>query len=251
MKNEDVINIYWAPRSTYEDSDAGEWNMLYPEPTTLFSELHSKRLKDAGEDTFFSCPATNDKYRKTYVFKNELASSYEFDYTNEDPNLNYIKNLSKTYINYNVMRPPTISDGPMINISLYYSFFADQPLEAVFTPPMMHKPQYTQYGTCVPGQFDIGQWFRPYPMEMQMWNMKGELHIKSGEPLFYVEFKTDKKIKLHRYKMNGTIASYLYSGANSKAHWGPGFSLLERYKRFNQSRMNDLILMEIKKNLLD
>jgi hypothetical protein len=88
-------------------------------------------------------------------------------------------------------------------------------------------------------------------MEIQMWNMKGELHIKSGEPLFYVEFKTNKKIKFHRYKMDGTIASYLYSGANSKAQWGPGFSLLERYKRFNQSRMNDLVLMEIKKNLLD
>lgn len=251
MKNEEVINIYWAPRSTYEDPGAGEWNMLYPEPTTLFSELQAKRSRYAGDDTFFSCPATNDKYRKTYVFRNELESSYAFDYTNEDPGLNYFKNTSDTYITYNIMRPPTITDGPMVNLSLYYSFFADQPLEAVFTPPMMHKPQYTQYGTCIPGQFDIGQWFRPYPMEIQMWNMKGELHIKSGEPLFYVEFKTSKKIKFHRYKMDGTIASYLYSGANSKAQWGPGFSLLERYKRFNQSRMNDLILMEIKKNLLD
>lgn len=251
MKDEDVINVYWSPRSTHEDPDAGEWNMLYPDPVTLFSDLQSQRMRDAGEDTYFSCPATNDKFRKTYVFRNELESSYEFDFTNEDDSLNYIKPTSTRWLTPTILRKPTISAGPLINISLYYSFFADQPLEAVFTPPMLHKPQYTQYGTCIPGQFDIGQWYRPYPMEIQAWNMKGELHIKSGEPLFYVEFKTDKKIKLHRYKMNGALSSYLYSGSNSKRQWGPGFTLAQRYKRFNQSRMKDLIMLEINKNLLD
>lgn len=251
MSDDNVINVYWAPRSTHEDPEVGEWSMLYPEPVTLFSELQSKRMKGAGEDTYFSCPATNDKYRKTLVFKNEMESSYEFDFTNEDKSLNYIKPTSQRWVNYDILRPPTIADGPMVNFSLYYSLFADQPLEAVFTPPMLHKPQYTQYGTCVPGQFDIGQWFRPYPFEVQMWNMKGEFHLKQGEPLFYVEFKTQKKVVLHRYKMNGAISHYLAAGAQSKKQFGAGFSLQDRYERFKRTRMKDLIMKEIKANLLD
>ena len=244
--DQDVINVYWAPESTWETPGLGEWNLLYPEPKTLFSELQEQRSKYAGPDTYFSCPATSDKYRKTYVFRNTLPSSYEFDFTD---NQQIINPKSEGYISYEVLRPPTIAAGPMINFNLFYSFFADQPLEAIFTPPMMHKPGYTKYGTTIPGQFDIGQWYRPFPLEMQMWDMKGEFHM-GEEPIFYVEFKTDKKIKMHRYQMNGTLSSYLKMCSTSRTTWGAGQSLLKRYERFNRSRTNELILREIKQQVL-
>lgn len=251
MKDTDTVNVYWSPVSTWEVDDIGEWNMLYPEPISLFSELQKQKTKNAGVDTFFSCPATKDKFKKTYVFRNDLASSYEFDFTNSKPENNWFQPTSETFLSYSIKRPPTIAKGPLVNFNLFYSVFADEPLEAVFTPPMLHEPQYTKYGTCIPGQFDIGQWFRPYPMELQMWNMKGEFHLKEQEPLFYIEFKTDKKVNVQRYKMNGTIASYLRSCSNSKKTWGAGTSLEKRYRRFNESRMRDLIMKEIKLNLLD
>lgn len=245
--NEDIINVYWAPETTFDVLGVKEWNLLYPEPKTLFTELQEQRTKDAGTDTYFSCPATNDKYRKTYVFRNTLPSSYEFDFTEKQQIINP---TSAGYIGYSILRPPTISVGPMVNFNLYYCFFADQPLEAVFTPPMMHKPQHTKYGTSIPGQFDIGQWYRPFPLEVQMWDMKGEFHLLE-EPIFYVEFKTKKKIIFHRYKINETLSSYIKMCSTSKSIWGPGQSLVKRYERFNNSRMKDLILKEIKQNLLD
>jgi hypothetical protein len=248
VQNKDYINVYWSPQSTPDISHVGEWNMLYPEPTILFNELLERRMRDAGVDTYFSCPATNDKFKKTYVFKNALPSSYEFDFTEGKK---YFTHTSNTYVNYDVLRNPTISDGPLVNLNLYYSFFSDEPLEGVFTPPMLHKPQYTQYGTCVPGQFDIGRWFRPYPLEVQMWDKKGVFHLEDEEPIFYLELKTKKKINLIRYKMNGTISHYLASCSNSKKVWGAGVSLEKRYDRFMKSKMREMILTEIKKNVLD
>ncbi len=249
--SEDTVTVYWSPESTWEVDQLGEWNMLYPEPTTLFSDLQKQKLATAGKDTYFSCPATSDKYKKTFVFRNTLPSDYDFDFTNENPEQNYFKHTSKNYLSYSILRPPTITAGPMVNFNLYYSFFSEEPLEAVFTPPMMHKPQYTMYGTSIPGQFDIGQWFRPFPLEVQMWNMKGEFHLKDEEPLFYLELKTTKKVELKRFKMTGEISSYLKHCSSSKSTWGYGVTLPKRYERFNQSRMNDMVLKAIKANLLD
>lgn len=251
MRDTETINVYWSPVTTWEVEELGEWNMLYPDPVSLFTDLQRQKMPNAGVDTYFSCPATNDKFKKTYVFRNDLASSYEFDYTNENPENNWFMPKTENYVGFSIQRPPTIAKGPLINFNLFYSFFADESLEAIFTPPMLHEPRHTRYGTCIPGQFDIGQWFRPYPMEMQMWNTQGEFHLEEQEPLFYVEFKTPKKIKLQRYKMNGAISSYLKACSNSKKTWGAGVSLQKRYTRFNESRMRELILKEIRANLLD
>lgn len=248
MKN-DSIDVYWAPQTSWE-IDGKDWNMLYPEPSNLFAELQGLRTKDAGTKTYLSCPATNQKFKNTFVFRNELSSSYEFDFTNGFENALFTP-TSNTWLNYEIKRPPTISSGPLVTLNLFYSLFASEPLTAVFTPPMMHPPKYTRYGTCIPGEFDVGQWFRPYPMEVQMWENKGEFHIEENEPLFYVDFKTDKKVNLRRFKMNGALSSYLTACSTTTSTWGMGTSLQARYDRFKRTNMRELILKEINENLLD
>jgi hypothetical protein len=249
MRDSNSIDVYYSPVSTHET--VGEWSLLYPEPTTLFNELASKRTPNAGQDTFFSCPATNDKFRKTFVVKSAIDCSYYFDFTSDNQSDHYFTQTSSNYIGYEIRRPPTVSFGPTISFSLRYSFFASEPLEAVFTPPMMHKPQHTMYGSSVPGQFDIGRWFRPYPLEMQMWSNKGEFHFVDDEPLLYVEFKTKKKINFVRYKMNSEIEAYLNHCSTSKGLFGAGLSLERRYEKFETSRMRDQVLRAIRAQVLD
>jgi hypothetical protein len=249
MREEESIDVYWSPQTSWEFGEQ-DWNMLYPEPISLFSELQKLKTEDSGVKTYFSCPATNRKFKNTFVFRNELSSSYQFDFTkNNDENT--FEPISSTWLNYEIKRPPTISVGPLVTLNLYYSFFASEPLTGVFTPPMMHEPRYTKYGTCIPGEFDVGQWFRPYPLEIQMWKNKGEFHLEEGEPIFYLEFKTDKKINLKRYKMNGAINSYLVECSTTTNTWGMGVPLSKRYERFKRTNMRELILKEIKQNLLE
>jgi hypothetical protein len=240
--------VYWAPQVTWEVGGLGEWSMLYPEPTNLFNDLAKLRQPNAGTKTFLSCPSSSKEFRNSFVFKNELDSHYAYDFTDDKQDLFPV---SQTYLNAEVRRNPTISTGPLININLYYIFFAEESLTASFTPPMMHEPNYTKYGTVIPGKFDIGQWFRPYPLEMQMWHDKGELILKEDEPLFYVNFETDQKINLKRFKYNATLHSYADHCSNTAKVWGMGVPLEKRYQRFKQSKMREMVLKEIKQNLLD
>jgi hypothetical protein len=241
------INVYWAPHVTWQNPLLGEWNMLYPEPTNLFSDLNKLRTKNAGTKSFLTCPAAKNKMKNSYVFKNTMNAHYEFDFTEENQT---ITPISDNYLNWEIARPPTINVGPTINFFMNWVFFSDQPLEMLITPPMLHRPNYTQYGTVIPGEFNIGKWFRPFALEVQMWDNKGKFITKEDEPFFYSEFKTDQKVNLQRFKMNGTLDSYIQHCSKSTNLWGMGLPLEKRYKKFEQSKMKDLILAEILQNLV-
>jgi hypothetical protein len=240
-----AINVYWAPETGVGN---GNWNMIYSNPENLFSSLTHKKLDTSGTKTYLSCPASQKTFKNTYVFKNGIDCGYEYDFTNGNA---YVLPTTKEYISYNIARPPTIEDGPLIDLGLHYSFFADEPLEATFTSPTFHQPKYTKYGTLPPGSFDIGQWYRPYPLELQMWQNKGELKFEYNEPLFYVTFNTNKKINLIRYTMTEKLAEISSHCVNSPGYWGLGVPLLERYKRFRASSTREIVLTEIKKNLIN
>ena len=71
MREEESIDVYWSPQTSWEFGEQ-DWNMLYPEPISLFSELQKLKTEDSGIKTYFSCPATNRKFKNTFVFRNAL-----------------------------------------------------------------------------------------------------------------------------------------------------------------------------------
>jgi hypothetical protein len=239
------INVYWAADFTDKDDD---WSMMYPKPKTLFSELISKRVNIGDKASIFSCPAVSNKFKKTLVLNNTINCKYEFDITN---NNNIINPTTDEYIYASFKRIPAINYGPLIQFSLGYLFFADQPLEIDVSAPTFHEPRYIKYGTVVPGGFDIGQWCRPVNFELQAWKNKGEIVLEDGEPLMYVNFKTDKKINLYRFNHSDATIKYVKSNITSQILFGPGQSLLNRYKKFNNAGLREKILTEIKHNLID
>jgi hypothetical protein len=238
------INVYWAPSFIDKEDD---WSMMYPKPKTLFSELMSKRVNAGDKQSIFSCPAVSNKFKKTLVLNNAVSCKYEFD-TIEN---NLISPTTKEYISAAFTRIPAISYGPLVEFSVGYLFFADQPLEIEMNAPTFHEPRYTKYGTVVPGGFDIGQWFRPLNFELQAWKSSGEIVLEEGEPLMYVNFKTDKKINLYRFNMSDAIGRYVRSNTKSQDLFGPGQSLLNKYKKFNNAGLKEKIITEIKKNLIE
>jgi hypothetical protein len=246
-KDKDVINVYWAPgyKKTFENPE--DWSILYPDPVNLYTDLTKSRNLGAKTDSFLVCPATKDLFKKTYVFKNVINCKYEYDFSG---NNNIITPLTEEFLHSFVNREPSITTGPLIRIALSYVLFADQPLLTTFTNPTFSKPEYTKYGTPVPGEFDIGQWFRPYTMEMQMWDKKGTFELKENEPLVYAKFNTDKEIKLHRFNLNDDLWGYIDHCIAYKVLFGPIKPLAERYNKFKQSRLADTILTEIKKNVV-
>jgi hypothetical protein len=194
-----------------------------------------------------ACPAVSKKFKNTLVFYSPMDCSYSYDFTKEEPE---IIATSETFITMSSKRVPTVKDTAIIRLHLFYIMFAEESLDAYFTPPMFHKPGYTQYGTVIPGSFDIGQWFRPFILEIQTWGQKGEIHFKKGEPLFYVELKTDKNINVNRFEPTLKIKNYAESCIETTNMFGRGQTLLSRYARFSDVGMQSKILKEIKNNIL-
>lgn len=248
MKEKEVINVYWSPGYEKNPQSPNDWSMLYPEPITLYDDLFKNRNSEAKTDSFFTCPATRSLFKKTLVFRSALHSEHEYDFTDGKQIINPI---SKTYYNLFPTRTQNLTTGPLLLLSMAYLMFADKPLLASFSSPTFNKTEYLKYGSPVPGEFDIGQWFRTYNLEFQMWEQSGKLKININDPLFYVKFNTDKEIILHRFNLNDKLWNYVDHCINDKFSFGFFRPLNERYKRFQAARLSDSILTEIKKNLVE
>jgi hypothetical protein len=242
--NKKPINVYYTTGPKPSFNDDGDWSFLYPKPKTLFSDLIDKRKNVKDSASYFLCPAVSSKFKKILVFKNPINCSYSYEGKN-------IKETSDQYISAQIIREPTLDIGPTVEFALNYHFFADEPLLAYFTPPFFHKANYTKYGTVMPGEFDIGKWYRPYNVEFQMWENKGDLILKEDEPLFYLEFKTDRPIVLHRHVQTYKTGEYLSSMTKSPNLFGRFQSLNDKYEKFKNVGYREKILTEINKNLID
>ncbi len=245
-KNKEPINVYWT--IDHSVGTQPDWSFLYPKPKTLFSELIEKRNNVKDIESYFLCPAVNTKFKKTLTFNSSSNSSYEFGKNKQGF---YINPTSKEFIKTEIVREPAIVDGATFTFSLNYLFFADDSLDVSFTAPYFHKPKYFNFGTVMPGEFNIGKWFRPYNFEIQMWQESGVFHIEDGEPLFYAEFKTDRPIIFHRFNKNEKLLQYQLANIHSKDIFGLFQTLSEKYEKFKQSGFREKILTEIKKNLID
>jgi len=247
MNQKTPINVYWAPL-VINEIDHSDWSFLYPKPDQLFSSLVKNKVSDSGNNNFFSCPATANKFKKTLVFNFPVDSHYAYDFSN---NNKILQLENPNGVAAQVLRDAAIKQGPCIYINLSYVLFSDEPLDAFFTSPYFHKPGYTNYGTVVPGEFNIGKWFRPFNLELQMWSNKGEFTIEENEPTFYVEFKTDRPIELKRFSMNEKLFNYANSCVETTNMFGRGRSLLQRYAMFDKVGLREKVLTEINKNIIN
>ena len=102
----------------------------------------------------------------------------------------------------------------------------------------------------MPGEFDIGQWFRPYIFEVQLWQNKGDLIIDE-EPIFYLSFPSDVNINMHRFNYTENLKKMANGSINANGVFGKGQTLLSRYNRFKSVGLREKILTEIQQNLIN
>jgi hypothetical protein len=249
-ESKEPLVIYWTPGAIIDKFENGNWNTMYgstiyPDPKNLHATLMKEKNPDRGPTTFISCPAALNTFRKTFAFYNSKACQYDYDLTNmEKPR---IDPKGEDYLNYAVRRPPALIDKPTIEFQLRWIFFSEESLDIDITPPMFSQPKYTKYGTCVPGQYNIGQWYRPFVFEVQMWEPRGTFILEKDEPLFYATFFTDRPIVLKRYVYTeklDSISKHLIASTTNEP-------LDDRYDLFNNTSQRELILKNIKENLLE
>jgi hypothetical protein len=245
------ITVYWAPHSIAQDGGTVEnWNMLYEDPQTVFQYTTQFDIKDGEEDSMIKCPAFANLTKNMYAWTWPVDSSYTFKAHSNKVHQIEIIPTSKHFIAAHVPRDQTLTLGPSINFSYMLHMFAEEPLEIQLTSPYLQKVEYLKSGYLTSGQFDIGQWFRTLNTEIQMYGNEGEIHFKKGEPVFYVKFLTNKKIVLKRFELTPELDTYSRKCINAKHVLGYRMPLSESYGIFNRSRTREIVLKNIKENLI-
>lgn len=242
----DPLIVYWSP--VWDDQSGTNWNLLYQEPDQLYKNLNQNRADQKENDgsNIMGCPAVGNKFKQTYVFFNPTDSHILVE-NNMD-----ISYLSPTSIGGIVQRKPSFKNNIMLRYYLSWLFFTEEDsLEISITSPYFHKPRHLNYGSILPGSFDIGKWFRPYNAEFNLWEGISEIAVEENEPLFYIEFMTKRPIILKRFVNTDAIHRLAWAGAEVSTTMGIFKPLQKRYEQFAASRNKEIILKEIKANLLD
>jgi hypothetical protein len=252
-KEDEYLTVYWAPAILPKTGDPDiDWTgslgqYPYPNLRTLSSDLMADKNPHRGPSTYLSCPAATDVFKTTAVIYNGIPCEYVYDLSDhQNPR---VEPKTDKYLNLKIPRPPALNNKPTVEFQLRWFFFAEEPLVMRVTPPMFHQPKYTKYASAVPGSYDIGRWLRPLVFEIQMWEDRGKLVFEENEPLMYVSFETDKKVKLQRFVTSKELAEHSVHGLVRT--WAEGMGLDKRYDVFENSGMREIVLREIRKNIVE
>jgi len=235
--------IYWAPVD--DEQKDKDWSILYPDPTVLDHDLKKKMAKNIDKKSnLFFCPAVKDLTSKIAVLKCPIASQYKVKNNEFQP-------VSKNYVNLKFTHKPNFENNFMFEMCLSYVFFAEEEsVNMTFSSPYFSNSPHLQYGSIIPGTFNIAKWFRNVNMEFNLWDDITEFKIKRNEPLAYVHFECKNEIELVRFDFNERLHR-LRNTCATACDWERFVPLAERYQRFKEARFRSIVLKEIKKNIVD
>lgn len=250
MGKKDKITVYWAPAKFNADTDS--WALLYPEPKPVLADAY-KLNKHKGIMPL--CPAVKDTLKNVYSFNSAINDSFELP-TNVMESIAYTDTVEEpiptdSKLSFYKMRKSSIDGYINVNYNMAWLFFASEPVEAKMTAPYFPAVSPVKGAMFSAGQFNIGKWFRPVSMDYHIPLAANKFEIETGDPLFFIDFLTDKKIEFKRFNVSGRLQSLSSEMGLSSQRYGAKQSLWQRYQMAHNAKIPQMILTEIKKNLLD
>jgi hypothetical protein len=231
MKKKTIV--YWTMYTAIDRITKS--SLLFEPPQHIWSTLP----KD-GVDSYRSCYASQAFFKNTYVLNNaiDLSVTISDDGKTITPNDGFI-----------LPRPAAYNGQHTITIDYAWLFFTEDDIEIAQYPPYLHNPTAIKYGTVHAGAFNISKWFRPIVAQYTLWKNVNTFEIKSGEPMMYLDFKTNNKVELKRFELTPEIAEIAGGSFDFKSLL-PKTPMEELYRRFTRSKRNKRLLQLIQQNLL-
>lgn len=246
----DELVIYWTPQPFVLSKES--WNLLYQKPTNVYSELINMSF---SKSPIRLCPATKDNLTKTFSVYSSIEDSVDLS------NINLEELDKSTPIKQNLNIPSIIAWQKDRNSSfpgylnfaynLSWLFFSEEPVIARFTAPYFPSSSPAEGAYLAPGQFDIGQWFRPFNLDYHIPYSTKSFNINTTDPLFFVEIFTDKKVVFKRFIKNDVIDNIATEISVAPTRYAAFQKLSQRYDMFNKSQIREMLLKEIKKEVIE
>jgi len=236
-----ISKIYWAPVLENENLD---WSILYKDPKILFNNLKSKVRKDIDkQNNLIYCPVVKNLTDKIAVFKCPLTTHFIID--NEE-----IIIKSKNHMEINKPHDNNFLNNFLFSFKMSYIFFSEDDLNMTITSPFFSNSNHLKYGSLIPGTFNISNWFRNINLEFNLWDNNKEFKIEEDEDMMYCFFDTKNDIELIRFDLSNRAKQIMHTCGQS-SNWEKFVPLYKRYKRFKESKMRNILVKEIKNNIIE
>lgn len=254
--------VYWSP-ATYE-SNQESWSFLYIEPVPLFSQVTQMRDPKTGSDNIYACPAFKASTNNVFVLKNAVENTVVFpkgflkdandtiaSSANYSTNSISFGNNLESKVFLNVLRKPSVKDYVNVLYNMSWLFIAEESVVAKITPPYYPYSSPANGAMLSIGEFDIGQWFRPFLLDYHIPMSTDKMTFLEGDDLCYIHFTTDRPIIFKRFMNTSTISKLQKECSEAGRRYGTFKPLSQRYAMAKKSKIKEQFISEIKKNLVE
>jgi hypothetical protein len=227
MKNH--INVYWGIEERFQPG--------LPLLANPIEAVIPNYIKNNKSHDYIKCPAFSREFQNTFIYKSLYDFTIDLDPTTLEPK-------PTTTLPLILKDPQTKNFSIRSNIT----FFSDEPLEMSQIPSSLHINNFTNSTNVFSGKYNIGKWFRPLGIDFIL--KTPFVKVKRDDPLFYLKFHTDKKLKFINFRYNEEISKIENACLNLKQIQS-NFRFKDVYSFFLRIGYHKKLLREIKKNTTD
>jgi len=208
-----TTKIYWTPFCDYKNGEIlnPECQILFNEPESVYKNLLKQKTTD-----YLKCPAFIEICKNTYVITSPFDMEININKENKYVSSSFSQSLFDVYCR-NRLEQTKSSDLPLITLPPHYVIYSDEDVMIELLPCFLQTKD--KAWNIVPGTFNIGKWIRPIEFVLEILNNQDSLSIKSGDPLFYIKFRTpnNSKVELIRVPMTKKLNDAIITTIGVKA----------------------------------
>lgn len=237
------MDVYWS--TIYDMSVYPDYQMLYKTPDPLFRSLLPER-DDTNPGDYFACPAFQELTDNMFIVRSHVGGDVGVRGDKFVP----LNDKSATTAQFFAYWPSSRKQYRLLNFDHRLLFFSETPLMLSTSPAFMHHNDFQTKLGYIPASFDVSRWLRPLQGTFELMPNVQELHLREDDPMYYVKFHTEEKIRLRRFRLTPEVHGVAHGCVHYKM-FRPQSSLRRIYDVFEQSKMPQQVLASIKENLLD
>lgn len=234
-----TTTIYWSGRHPFSNPGMN-WNIVYDEPKPVMSLM--PRKTDRGSQ-MLRCPAFTGQMSNVFAITSPLNLSYSI------VDGNVVRDNDQALL-AKLQEDHAVDGNNLLSLDMSFYFFSEDDIEMTWQAPYFSPSPHLQYGSIVPGAFNISKWFRPANPEFNLWAGVDKFRLNEGEVFAYLSFNTDNRIAFKRFTFDQELLAIAATCA-AGAGWEPKVPLLKRYDRFTRTKTHKIVLNRIKNNVIE
>ena len=215
-----------------------------PEPVvkTVYTDIGFDNSVDDKPD-LLKCPAFQQSIKN--IFK--IKATHDYDFTWDSNNVSS-KSYDQNYFNKNIIiRDANIGFLSLVTPKIF--LFSDAEKLDIEVLPAIYEKKAIYEGITITGEYDIANHLRALEWSFVL-SKPQTVTIKTGDPLYYIKFKTDEKINFKRFYVTPQLEELQIALLRCREHTNKIIPL-SWYYNIVKKYYKKTYLKNINQNLLD